>query len=988
MIGFALLSAALAEDLPWYVGLPLGQVTLEANVGDLPRENLEPLLRARQGELCDPKILRADLAILYSTGLFSGVEANVEPGVSYGPDGEPVEGVWLVYTVIPAPVVRRVEMEGVRRLGRQEVREAAGFYAGARLFPEVDAERVRERVLQRYAAEGFRGTEVQVMLEPVGDGVVDLRLQITEGEPTVIKEVRFGGDTPISERRMRWELISAGLLPGRRLTEKQLRLAQEALEDRLHEDGWPAARVGLLPSDEAARGFLVLVLVESGDELAVNVVGDSSLLARRQARKALEDEVRGRLSRAQLSDLNDAVLGGLREAGWWDASAELSLEESTGRDDLTLQLDAGRQHRLARGGVVFEGSEAFTSDYLAEALAEASPDVIARRRLTEAELSRAVGSLTELYRSRGYLDAKIQVLEITHAEGALYDQLGVRLSVDEGTRTTLGSLTLEGEAEDLEGRFDSLAYGLVGQPLSPAALRELSDQVVSTHRELGYLNADARPVTTVAEDGATADVVIKVRPGERFFLRSVIIRGTRRARRRLIEREVALNTGDPITPDALGDTRRELYETDVFSVIEMDLEGEGDRVRDLVITVQEKPAWSFEIGGGVATDEGLRALGHVTRRDIWGLGHQLSALGQIGLGYSGNEWRLDTTSPEWRAGLRYEAPQLRGREQTAYLDVLLNESEQEPAFRITRSGADAGVTLPIGKLTLALEYSVQRRILADADPAAMLDAELWVARQVAEDPLASLSFPTAPRWQGGPSLLLIDDGRDDPFNPSRGHLYSLQLDFYDPLTSDAWGVRALGQAQWLRPVGPVHLQLRGRVGAGAVRGRGTTLPLEDRFRLGGSGSMRGYQPDTVGPKNLRAADLDALPESIRDLAGYVDRGSAGRWVPTGGDSLVLGTVEVVVPFPVLGLDGWSSTSAVLFTDVGNVFFLDPTVFTSSQLIDPEPLLRYGVGVGIHQATPVGPLSVDLGFNPVYFQAAWSADRGEVPVRLHISLGAL
>jgi outer membrane protein assembly factor BamA len=79
---------------------------------------------------------------------------------------------------------------------------------------------------------------------------------------------------------------------------------------------------------------------------------------------------------------------------------------------------------------------------------------------------------------------------------------------------------------------------------------------------------------------------------------------------------------------------------------------------------------------------------------------------------------------------------------------------------------------------------------------------------------------------------------------------------------------------------------------------------------------------------------------------------------------------------------------VLFADVGNVWFLDPGVVVTSLTEDPEPLLRYGAGVGLRYATPVGPIQLDLGVNPVYLQQAWSEVRGEVPWRLHFSLGAI
>ncbi len=80
-----------------------------------------------------------------------------------------------------------------------------------------------------------------------------------------------------------------------------------------------------------------------------------------------------------------------------------------------------------------------------------------------------------------------------------------------------------------------------------------------------------------------------------------------------------------------------------------------------------------------------------------------------------------------------------------------------------------------------------------------------------------------------------------------------------------------------------------------------------------------------------------------------------------------------------------------FVDVGNVFFLKDTTYTTTTNLtgdDVEPFLRYGTGVGIRYETPVGPLQIDVGVNPIYYQADWSEARGEVPLRLHVAIGSI
>ena len=84
--------------------------------------------------------------------------------------------------------------------------------------------------------------------------------------------------------------------------------------------------------------------------------------------------------------------------------------------------------------------------------------------------------------------------------------------------------------------------------------------------------------------------------------------------------------------------------------------------------------------------------------------------------------------------------------------------------------------------------------------------------------------------------------------------------------------------------------------------------------------------------------------------------------------------------------GWGDAGFIfpirlaVFTDVGNVWFLTPGVTADSAAADP--LLRWSVGLGVRRTTAIGPVEIDVGFNP-----ARIPERDEELVRLHVSLGA-
>jgi outer membrane protein assembly factor BamA len=174
------------------------------------------------------------------------------------------------------------------------------------------------------------------------------------------------------------------------------------------------------------------------------------------------------------------------------------------------------------------------------------------------------------------------------------------------------------------------------------------------------------------------------------------------------------------------------------------------------------------------------------------------------------------------------------------------------------------------------------------------------------------------------------------------------------------------------------------------------VPLEDRFVLGGTGSMRGFARNTLGPRNLGArVDID-WPDAIAPVIEYTVRDDPDRWAPTGGDTYAMTTVEWLIPWTSLGMKSWDGYSTSLFVDAGNVWLFNTPASVSSQApkyADLIPAVRVSSGIGLRIDSPVGPLQLDLASN---LQTLGQSERArflrtdweEVPFRVHLALGAL
>jgi outer membrane protein insertion porin family len=120
------------------------------------------------------------------------------------------------------------------------------------------------------------------------------------------------------------------------------------------------------------------------------------------------------------------------------------------------------------------------------------------------------------------------------------------------------------------------------------------------------------------------------------------------------------------------------------------------------------------------------------------------------------------------------------------------------------------------------------------------------------------------------------------------------------------------------------LNIRGVAGYGDGYGDLDKLPFFRNYYVGGTGTVRGYSPRSLGP---RASD--SLDDSL------------------GGSKSINATTEFY--FPVPGLDDSKNQRLSFFIDAGQVY-------GSNQSIDLAQL-RYSTGITFHWFTAVGPMSL-------------------------------
>lgn len=997
-------SAALAQEVdePWYVGRTVAYVRLDSESGDLPEDDLSPLLHVSAGMPLSLGDVRHDIEVLMLAGQFESVEAVASPW----PLSEDETGVELTFRIVSPPRIRRVTVSGDRGLPRQIVRDTLALTRGAPFYADEQVPLIEVELHELLADAGWPDAGLSVSTAEVAPGVLDLVVALDAGEPRRYETINLIGDLGVSEDAARRALRRVGIAPGKRVDRRKLVPARDALRDLLT-DGvrpspfaphrqWLEARVRV-GHEIHPDGDTLNVFVEAGPGLEIDSRGRGAPRSDGAA-EALQLFAGDRVTVARAPEIERDLADWFHSDGYRTPTIDLTIVETDWGHRVRLRADRGPLHRLGR--IRVRGATEYTEAYLASALREAAPETLRRGFVTDDGVAQALRGVEEFYRGQGFFDVTLAVSEESPDQQDLAPwrrkmsvDVDLVVLVSEGPRTWLRSLEVDGGLGLEDNRVDDARAELVGdvsepndrKPLIQARLDSLRQDIAERYRSAGYLNADVRLSVAQAVDDSglrVADAVFVVESEEQVTLRSVVVQGNLRTNRDVIVRELALDVGEPITPDDLAQSRRQLYELGLFRVVSPELIGDDPYQRDLIVHLEERPNIFLEGGGGVSTDQGIRATGRAVHRNIGGLGWRVSALGQIGYGWEADSFVPDVDEPIWRAALRYEANGLPSQGQRLIIEGLLNETTQEPAFRISRRGMSVGLQVkPRSSLEALFDYRAQWRQLEDVEPGALVAQDPWYS--LLDDP-TSPTLPSAWRYQGGPGVQLLFDRRDDRFNPSRGGYALGRAEMSDAFTSGLLFFRLNSRGEMLIPMGFTTVRL-GYIGGIGVAGNGQTLPLEDRFFLGGADSLRGFALNTVGPANLTPRPEIDHPSHVE---GFIDatslRDTATLWAYTGGDTMLAGSLEFRTPLSRLGLAGWDTTQLVTFVDVGQVWFRNPDILTESgDFTETVPAVRVGTGIGLRLATPIGPASLELGINP-----ARLASRQEDRFVPHISLGAL
>ena len=518
------------------------------------------------------------------------------------------------------------------------------------------------------------------------------------------------------------------------------------------------------------------------------------------------------------------------------------------------------------------------------------------------------------YHDNGYL--RVKVLEPRIDINKKAREIHITVPVEEGQQFRVKSLDVKNDETVSSDEIQKSIKTKVGDIYNVSQLRQDVLTIADLYSKKGYAYADANPVSKLNNEDRTVDLSIEVDKGKKVYVGSIEILGNLKTKDNVIRREFRLKEGELFDSSKLKRSKQRINNLNFFEDVKIDTNrGDDPDLIDVLTTVTEKPSGSFSVGAGFSSVENVIFSTSVAQNNLFGNGQRLSLNAQL------SSIRTDFN-------LSFTEPRLFDSEILLGLDGF-NTNQNYLSFNSLSTGGGFRLGKNISEYdSLNFRYrfaNVEISGVSIANQTQFLKNETRVTSRVA---------PT-----------FVHDSRDNFLNPSEGWRHMLGFEF-----------AGLGGAKFTKSVYEVtyYHPLIGKL-VGAAHGRvnyakgygGETLPVFERYFMGGPTSLRGFTIQNLGPKD-----------------------STGN--PMGGSQSLIINLETQYPFT-------RAFRGFIFYDRGNVYGSGNNTNTTAENFDLGKM-RHSVGAGIRFISPFGPLGFSYGIK-------LDKQSGETAAEFHFSAGS-
>jgi len=519
------------------------------------------------------------------------------------------------------------------------------------------------------------------------------------------------------------------------------------------------------------------------------------------------------------------------------------------------------------------------------------------------KLSADLETLRSFYLDSGYINFNIDSTQVSITPDK--KDVFITINITEGDQFTVSDIRMAGEILVPQDILFSLVAIEHGDIFSRQKITETSTNISDWLGNEGYAFANINSVPEIDDAKKEVSLTFFIDPGKRVYVRRINFKGNTTTEDKVLRREMRQLEGAWISTGAIERSKERLERLGFFEEVNVEtpaVPGTTDQV-DLNISVKEKQSGSLIVGAGFSQVAGITLNITLKQENFLGTGNRVSAT--FNNSDINRTFAVGWTDPYFTQDGVSLSVDAYWRQTNAGNANLANYDLDELGLRV-------GTGVPISEFNrIDLGFTPQHtEFTPGANPSDEVQA---FADETGGD---YMTYTVSAGW--------ANDTRDNIFLPTKGSRTSIVADVAVPGGDLTFYKLTLRYQQIVDLTRLFALRFDTELGYGDGYGDTSTLPLTQNYFAGGIRSVRGYEANTLGPRDSNGA-------------------------PIGGNKKFTGTLELILPLPFI--QDSKAFRITTFVDAGNVFGPGQE-FEFSEL-------RASAGISGIWVSPFGPLTVSF-----------------------------
>ena len=574
------------------------------------------------------------------------------------------------------------------------------------------------------------------------------------------------------------------------------------------------------------------------------------------------------------------------------------------RVGINIKISEGRVTKIKQINIV--GNHAFDEKLLLGKFELSTSNLLSfytkNDQYSKQKLGADLETLRSYYLDRGYINFSVESTQvaITPDKKDIY----VTINVKEGAVFSVSKVKLTGNLVVPSAELIKLVGIGPGEIFSRKSATETSKAIQDRLGDEGYAFANVNMVPEINESQKTVEMSFFVDPGKRVYVHRVNFIGNAKTRDEVLRREMRQMEASWASSSKIERSKTRLERLGFFESVNVEtppVVGTSDQL-DVNYTVVEKSSGNLSAGVGFSQVQGIVLNANIAQDNVFGSGKRVNVafnnsnyITSYQFGFSNPYFTTDGISQGYNLGYtKRNAGAINiANYNTSIANAGINFGIPLNEFDQVRFDTDVKQT----NLSTTAYSSAQITNFINQQGNNFLTYSQgisWV-----HDTFNRATFPNSGAQQRLSGLATI------PGSDLEYYKVGYRQQRYFPLAKD------------------FTFKLNAEIGYSGVYGSTHSLPFFENYFMGGSGSVRGFKNNTMGP---------------RDSNGY----------PIGGSVKMIGNAELFFPVPFM-----TETKSVRLGT-----FLDAGALNNSLTFNN---FKYSAGVSGEWLSPFGALSVSAAY---------------------------